>query len=160
MSINVPVAVPIQRLDHGADLPLPKYQTAGAAGVDLLAAVNEPVTLEPGAYALVPTGITIAVPIGHEAQVRPRSGLAFKHGVTVLNAPGTIDSDYRGEVGVLLINHGKEPFVVNRGERIAQMVVAPLTRVVWQSMGVASTSEDKLSATERGQGGFGSTGTK
>jgi len=160
MSINVPVAVPIQRLDHGADLPLPKYQTAGAAGVDLLAAVNEPVSLEPGAYALVPTGITIAVPIGHEAQVRPRSGLAFKHGVTVLNAPGTIDSDYRGEVGVLLINHGKEPFVVNRGERIAQMVVAPLTRVVWQSMGVASTSEDKLSATERGQGGFGSTGTK
>jgi len=160
MSINVPVAVPIQRLDHGADLPLPKYQTAGAAGVDLLAAVNEPVVLEPGAYALVPTGISIAVPIGHEAQVRPRSGLAFKHGVTVLNAPGTIDSDYRGEVGVLLINHSKKPFVVNRGERIAQMVVAPLTRVVWQSVGVASTSEDGLSATERGQGGFGSTGTK
>jgi len=154
MSTNIPISVPIQRLPHGIDLPLPKYQTAGAAGVDLLAAVEAPIVLEPGKWVLVPTGICIAVPSGFEAQVRPRSGLAFKHGVTVLNAPGTIDSDYRGEVGVLLINHGDTPFEITRGERVAQMIVAPLTRVAWQSMDAA------LSGTNRGAGGFGSTGRK
>lgn len=150
----IPVAVPVQRLDHAADLPLPRYQTPGSAGVDLLAAVAEPVTLAPGARALVPTGICIALPPGYEAQVRPRSGLALKHGITVLNAPGTIDSDYRGEVGVILANLGAEPFTVERGERIAQMVVAPITRIVWQSVGAA------LPETGRGAGGFGSTGKK
>lgn len=152
--VTVPVAVPVQRLPHGEALPLPKYQTPGAAGVDLLAALSEPKTLAPGERALVPTGIAIALPPGYEAQVRPRSGLALKHGVTVLNAPGTIDADYRGEIGVILINLGQEPFTIAPGERIAQMVVAPLSRIVWQSMGAA------LSETGRGAGGFGSTGTK
>lgn len=152
--IAVPIAVPVQRLDHAADMPLPRYQTPGAAAVDLLAAVSEPVELPPGGRALIPTGICIALPQGYEAQVRPRSGLALKHGVTVLNSPGTIDSDYRGEIGVILINHGSEPFTVAHGERIAQMVVAPVTRIVWQSVGAA------LSETGRGTGGFGSTGKK
>lgn len=150
--LPVPVAVPVQRLAHAADLPLPRYQTPGSAGLDLLAAVAEPVTLPPGGRALIPAGIAIALPLGYEAQVRPRSGLAAKHGVTVLNAPGTIDSDYRGEIGVILINHGSEPFVVNRGERIAQMVIAPVTRIVWQSLGLS------LPESARGAGGFGSTG--
>lgn len=147
------IAVRLQRLPHGADLPLPAYETAGSAGMDLRAAVPEdvPVTLAPGARALVPTGLKIALPPGHEAQVRPRSGLALKHGVTCLNSPGTIDADYRGEVGVILINHGSDPFVVRRGERIAQMVVAPVLQV-------ALVEAEALDETARGAGGFGSTG--
>ena len=147
------IAVRLQRLPHGADLPLPAYETAGSAGMDLRAAVPEdaPVTLAPGGRALVPTGLKIALPPGHEAQVRPRSGLALKHGVTCLNSPGTIDADYRGEVGVILINHGSDPFVVRRGERIAQMVVAPVLQV-------ALVGAETLDETARGAGGFGSTG--
>jgi len=147
------IAVRLQRLPHGADLPLPAYETAGSAGMDLRAAVPEdaPLTLAPGARALVPTGLKIALPPGHEAQVRPRSGLALKHGVTCVNSPGTIDADYRGEVGVILINHGSDPFVVRRGERIAQMVVAPVLQV-------ALVEAETLDETARGAGGFGSTG--
>ena len=147
------ITVEIQRLPHSDGLALPAYQTAHAAGLDLLAAVPEdkPLTMQPGQRALVPTGLMIAVPPGHEAQVRPRSGLALKHGVTVLNAPGTVDADYRGEVSVLLINHGEEPFTIRRGERIAQLVIAAVT----QANLVAVTS---LSSTDRGSGGFGSTG--
>jgi dUTP pyrophosphatase len=147
------ITVDVQRLPHAQGLELPAYQTAHAAGLDLLAAVAEdkPVTLTPGQRALIPTGLMIAVPPGFEAQVRPRSGLAFKHGVTVLNAPGTIDADYRGEVGVLLINHGDAAFTIRRGERIAQMVIAPVTQA--NLVGVES-----LSSTARGSGGFGSTG--
>ncbi|TKT71106.1 dUTP diphosphatase [Afipia massiliensis] len=147
------IAVEIQRLPHAEGLALPAYQTAHAAGLDLLAAVPEdkPLTLKPGQRALVPTGLMIAVPPGHEAQVRPRSGLAFKHGVTVLNSPGTVDADYRGEVSVLLINHGDEPFTIRRGERIAQLVIAAVTQA--NLVAVAS-----LSPTDRGSGGFGSTG--
>lgn len=147
------VTVSVVRLPHGADLPLPSYATAHAAGMDLHAALDTPVTLEPGAWGLIPTGLAIALPDGYEAQVRPRSGLAAKNAVTVLNAPGTIDADYRGEVKVILINHGKTPFVIEHGMRIAQMLIAPVTRAVW-----AETTD--LSDTERGAGGFGSTGTK
>ena len=145
--------IEIRQLPHGEGLALPAYQSAHAAGLDLLAAVPEgsPVVLLPGQRALVPTGLTIALPPGYEAQVRPRSGLASKHGVTVLNAPGTIDADYRGEIGVLLINHGAAPFSIRRGERIAQMVVAAV--VIAELVPVTS-----LSATERGSGGWGSTG--
>lgn len=145
--------VDIQQLPHGTGLPLPAYQTAHAAGLDLLAAVPEeaPVLLAPGQHTMIPTGLSIALPAGHEAQVRPRSGLAAKHGVTVLNAPGTIDADYRGEICVLLINHGSETFRVRRGERIAQMVIAPVSRV--ELVPISS-----LSTTDRGSGGFGSTG--
>ena len=132
-------------------LPLPRYATAGAAGMDLLADVVAPVELAPGARALVPTGIAIALPTGYEAQIRPRSGLALKNGITLLNAPGTIDADYRGEVGVILVNHGDQPFTVERGMRIAQMVVARYDRVAWQPV-------DSLDETARGAGGFGSTG--
>jgi dUTP pyrophosphatase len=151
--MSAAVKVDIQQLPHGEGLPLPAYQSAHAAGLDLLAAVPEgaPLILLPGQRALVPTGLTIALPPGYEAQVRPRSGLASKHGVTVLNAPGTVDADYRGEIGVLLINHGDAPFPVQRGERIAQMVVAPVARA--ELVPAAS-----LSATKRGSGGFGSTG--
>ena len=147
------ITVEIQRLPHAEGLALPAYQTAHAAGLDLLAAVAEdrPQTLAPGQRALVPTGLMMAVPPGHEAQVRPRSGLALKHGVTVLNAPGTVDADYRGEVSVLLINHGEEPFTIRRGERIAQLVIAAVTQA--NLVAVAS-----LSPTDRGSGGFGSTG--
>ena len=147
------IKIEIRRLPHGEGLALPAYQSALAAGLDLVAAVAEdaPVMLAPGAYALVPTGLTIALPEGFEAQVRPRSGLAAKHGVTVLNAPGTVDADYRGEINVLLINHGAEPFPVRRGERIAQMVIA----AVRQAQLIPVTS---LSVTGRGSGGFGSTG--
>lgn len=147
------ITVDVQRLPHAEGLELPAYQTAHAAGLDLLAAVAEdkPVTLTPGQRALVPTGLMIAVPPGFEAQVRPRSGLALKHGVTVLNAPGTIDADYRGEVGVLLINHGDAAFTIRRGERVAQMIIAPVTQA--NLVGVES-----LSSTARGSGGFGSTG--
>ncbi len=143
----------ILRLPHAGDLALPAYETAGSAGMDLRAAVPEdaPVTLEPGARALIPTGLKIALETGWEAQVRPRSGLALKHGITCLNTPGTIDSDYRGEVGVILVNLGREPFVVRRGERIAQMVVAAVAQ--------ASVVEvEDLDETARGTGGFGSTG--
>jgi dUTP pyrophosphatase len=147
------VKVEVLQLPHGAGLPLPAYQTAHAAGLDLLAAVPDdaPVVLEPGKYAMVPTGLSIALPEGFEAQVRPRSGLAAKHGVTVLNAPGTIDADYRGEVAVLLINHGSVPFTIRRAERIAQMVIAPVVQAELVSVAV-------LSPTARGAGGFGSTG--
>jgi dUTP pyrophosphatase len=151
--VSAPVKVDIQQLPHGQGLALPAYQSAHAAGLDLLAAVpeNSPLVLAPGAHALVPTGLTIALPPGYEAQVRPRSGLAAKHGVTVLNSPGTIDADYRGEIGVLLINHGAAAFSIRRGERIAQMVIAAVVRAEL----VPATS---LSATDRGSGGFGSTG--
>ncbi|CUT09001.1 Deoxyuridine 5triphosphate nucleotidohydrolase EC 36123 [Bradyrhizobium sp.] len=147
------VTVELQRLPHAEGLPLPSYQTDDAAGLDLMAAVpeNEPLTLAPGHYALVPTGLAIALPPGYEAQVRPRSGLAAKHGVTVLNSPGTIDADYRGEIKVILINHGQTAFVVKRGERIAQMVIAPMVQA-------ALVPVATLSATDRGAGGFGSTG--
>lgn len=151
--MSTTVTVELQRLAHAEGLPLPAYQTAEAAGLDLMAAVpeNEPMTLAPGRYALVPTGLAIALPAGHEAQVRPRSGLAAKHGVTVLNSPGTIDADYRGEIKVILINHGAAPFVIKRGERIAQMVIAP-------AMQAALVPVANLSTTDRGAGGFGSTG--
>ena len=147
------VKLEVLQLPNGKGLALPAYQSVRAAGLDLLAAVPEdaPMLLEPGQHALVPTGITIALPPGFEAQVRPRSGLAAKHGVTVLNAPGTVDADYRGEVGVLLINHGGAPFTIRRGERIAQMVIAAVARAEL----VAVTS---LTTTDRGSGGFGSTG--
>lgn len=145
--------VEIQRLSHAEGLALPAYQSAHAAGLDLLAAVPDdtPVIMQPGQRALIPTGLMIAVPPGHEAQVRPRSGLALKHGVTVLNSPGTVDADYRGEVSVLLINHGDTPFTIRRGERIAQLVIAAVAQA--HLVEVAS-----LSSTDRGSGGFGSTG--
>lgn len=143
--------VPVRRLPHGADLALPAYATAQSAGMDLLAAVEGDVVLAPGERRLIPTGIAIALPPGTEAQVRPRSGLALKHGVTVLNAPGTIDADYRGEVGVVLINLGREPFTVTRGARIAQLVVGPYARAVWRPVAALDDSA-------RGTGGFGSTG--
>ena len=143
--------VDVQRLPHGADLPLPSYATTQSAGLDLMAAVSGEVTLAPGARQLIPTGLAIALPAGFEAQVRPRSGLALKHGITVLNSPGTIDADYRGEVQVLLINHGEAPFVIRRGDRIAQMVVAPVTQIAWKPV-------SQLDETERGSGGYGSTG--
>jgi dUTP pyrophosphatase len=151
--VSASIKIDIRQLPHGAGLALPAYQSAHAAGLDLLAAVPEdaPVTLAPGKYALIPTGLTIALPAGYEAQVRPRSGLAAKHGVTVLNAPGTVDADYRGEISVPLINHGDMPFQIRRGERIAQMVIASVVRA--ELIPAAA-----LSATERGSGGFGSTG--
>ncbi|MEM5583260.1 dUTP diphosphatase [Roseibium sp. AS2] len=145
------VTLELKRLDHGRDLPLPAYQSALAAGLDLLAAVEAPVSLAPGDRALIPTGFAMALPAGFEAQVRPRSGLAAKHGVTVLNTPGTIDADYRGEVKVILINLGNEPFEVSRGERIAQMVIAPVLQA-------RILEVETLSDTARGAGGFGSTG--
>jgi dUTP pyrophosphatase len=149
----VSIDVRITRLPHGADLPLPSYQSAHAAGLDLIAAVPQdaPLTLAPGARALIPTGIAIALPEGHEGQVRPRSGLAAKHGLTVLNAPGTIDADYRGELQVLLINLGSEAVDITRGMRIAQLVVAPVARAQLREL-------PALDQTARGNGGFGSTG--
>jgi dUTP pyrophosphatase len=148
------VEVRVTRLPHGADLPLPEYQSALAAGLDLLAAVpaDAPIELAPGARALVPTGIAIALPPGFEGQVRPRSGLAARHGVTVLNTPGTVDGDYRGELQVILVNLGAGPFIVSRGMRIAQLVVAPVQRIKLVEV-------DALDTTVRAQGGFGSTGT-
>jgi dUTP pyrophosphatase len=145
------LAVPIRRLPGAEDLPLPAYQSEGAAAMDLHAAVGPDIVLEPGAVARVPCGFAMAIPAGYEAQIRPRSGWAARHAVTVANAPGTIDSDYRGEVQVLLINHGPEPFRVTRGMRIAQMVVVPLPRVAWREVG-------ELPPTGRGAGGFGHTG--
>ena len=148
-----PIEVRITRLTHGDDLPLPSYQTAHAAGLDLLAAVSTatPLIIAPGERGLVPTGLAIALPEGYEAQVRPRSGLAARHGLTILNAPGTIDADYRGEIGVILVNHGREPFTVTRGMRIAQLVVARVARIAWRETAA-------LDGTERAAGGFGSTG--
>ncbi len=143
--------IQVVRLPHGADLPLPAYATAGAAGADLLAAVAAPVTIAPGARALIPTGLLIAVPAGHELQIRPRSGLALKHGIMVANSPGTIDEDYRGELQVILLNAGTEPFVVERGMGVAQAVLAPVVQGVWTAVAM-------LDSTVRGVSGFGSTG--
>jgi dUTP pyrophosphatase len=145
--------VPITRLPHGEGLPLPAYETAQAAGMDLRAAVpdDEPLTLRPGSRHPVPTGLAFALPPGFEGQVRPRSGLAMKHGVTCLNTPGTVDADYRGEVKVILVNHGEEDFVIRRGERIAQLVIAPVVQAAWVEV-------ESLEETVRGAGGFGSTG--
>jgi dUTP pyrophosphatase len=147
------LSVPIVALPHHDGLELPAYATAGAAGLDLRAAIPEdaPITLEPSARRLVPTGLKIAVPEGYECQVRPRSGLALKHGLTCLNSPGTVDSDYRGELAVILINHGSEPFVIRRGERIAQMVFCAVAQAVW-------AQTETLDESARGHGGFGSTG--
>lgn len=147
------VTVRVAPLPHFEGLALPAYETADAAGMDLRAAVpaDAPMTLKPGERAMVPTGLTVALPPRHEAQVRPRSGLAAKHGVTCLNSPGTIDADYRGEVKVILINHGQEPFVIKRGERIAQMVIAPVFQARFEEIAT-------LDETARGEGGFGSTG--
>jgi dUTP pyrophosphatase len=149
--MTIPVLV--RRLPHAEGLPLPSYATAGAAGMDLLAAVSDPVTIPPGGRTLIPTGLTIALPPGYELQVRPRSGLALKNGITLPNSPGTIDEDYRGEIGVIILNTGTEPFVVERGARIAQAVLAPVSRAVWQEV-------DTLDTTARNAGGFGSTGTR
>ena len=147
------LTVQIKPLDHFGDLPLPKFETALAAGADLRAALSEDMSLAPGERALVPTGFAMALPGGYEAQIRPRSGLAYKHGITCLNTPGTIDADYRGEVKVLLINHGQDAFTITRGERIAQMVIAPITQPDFVQV-------ETLDDTARGAGGFGSTGTK
>ncbi|MCX7684970.1 MAG: dUTP diphosphatase [Acetobacteraceae bacterium] len=142
----------VKRLPHGADLPLPSYASEGAAGMDLLAAVAEPLTIPPGGRALVPTGLAVALPPGHELQVRARSGLALREGLIVANAPGTVDEDYRGEIGVILLNAGDRPVTVTRGMRIAQAVLAPVVRGAWREV-------DALPETRRGAGGFGSTGT-
>ncbi len=148
------VVIAVKRLRPTAEpLPLPRHMTAGAAGMDLLADVTEPVQLAPGARTLIPTGLAVEIPAGFEAQVRPRSGLALRHGVTLLNSPGTIDSDYRGEIMVLLINLGSDPYTVRRGERIAQMIVAPVTRAELREA-------DSLSDSHRGAGGFGHTGVE
>jgi len=145
--------IDVVRLPHGEGLPLPAYATGGAAGMDLLAAVAAPLVIPPGGRALVPTGLTIALPHGYELQVRPRSGLALKNGITLPNSPGTIDEDYRGELGVIVLNAGAEPFTVERGMRIAQAVIAPVVRAAWREVAT-------LPATARGTGGFGSTGTR
>ncbi len=146
-----PIEVAVRRLPHAADLPLPAYATAQSAGMDLLAAVESEIVLGPGERRLIPSGLAIALPAGYEAQVRPRSGLALKHGVTCLNTPGTIDADYRGEIGVILVNLGQEPFTVARGSRIAQLVVAEVARAGWRPV-------ETLEESARGDGGFGSTG--
>ena len=151
--MSTPVTIEVKRLPHAADLPLPDYATALAAGMDLLAAIGGEVVLPPLGRAIVPTGLQIALPAGYEAQVRPRSGLAAKNGVTVANAPGTIDADYRGEVGVILVNLSAEPFTVTRGMRIAQMVIACHQQAQWREV-------ETLPETARGAGGFGSTGTR
>ena len=145
------LTVPIKKLPGNDDVPFPKYQTADSVGMDLHAAVTESASIAPGASLMIPCGFAMAVPSGHEAQVRPRSGLAAKHGVTVLNTPGTIDPDYRGEVKVILVNHGAAPFEITRGMRVAQMLVLPVPRVEWKEV-------DELPTTERGEGGFGHTG--
>lgn len=147
--MSLPVNVEVKRLPHGEGLPLPAYATSGAAGMDVVSA--EDVAIAPGARHAVATGLSVAIPLGYEIQVRPRSGLAFKHGITVPNTPGTIDSDYRGELKVLLINHGTEPFEIARGDRVAQLVLAPVVQAAWEEV-------EELDATERGAGGFGSTG--
>ncbi|HEY0394845.1 MAG TPA: dUTP diphosphatase [Candidatus Elarobacter sp.] len=144
-------AIAVVRLPEGEGLPLPAYMTGGAAGADVVAAVREDLVVVPGGRALVPTGFALEIPDGFEVQIRPRSGLAAKHGVTLLNSPGTIDSDYRGPVGIVLVNHGAEPFVVRRGDRIAQLVVAPVVQAAFREV-------EALAASARGEGGFGSTG--
>ena len=145
------VRVKVKRLNNNVDLPLPDYETAGAAGMDIRAALDENVTLRPGEIRMIPTGWAVSIPPGYEGQVRPRSGLALKHGIGMVNAPGTIDSDYRGEIGLILINWGKRPFVINRGDRIAQMLISRVYR--------ADIIEvDDLDATQRGEGGFGHSG--
>jgi dUTP pyrophosphatase len=146
------VEVRVRRLPHAGDLPLPAYATPGAAGLDLLAAVTDPVVIGPGQRALIPTGLAIALPPNHELQIRPRSGLALRNGIVLPNSPGTIDEDYRGEVQVIVLNAGDQPFTVERGMRIAQAVLAPVVRLAWREV-------DSLDATDRGAGGFGSTGT-
>ncbi len=150
MGVMQTLRVPIRRV-ASSDVPLPEYCTAGAAGMDVPAAVTEPTVIAPGEFRLVPCGFALALPPGFEAQIRPRSGLASRHGVTVLNAPGTIDSDYRGEVQVLLVNHGRDPFTIIRGLRVAQLVVAPVVGVEWEAV-------ETLPPTVRGAGGFGHTG--
>jgi dUTP pyrophosphatase len=147
------VEILVTRLPHAEGLPLPAYATAGAAGMDLMAAVTEPLVIPAGGRTLVPTGLRIALPHGYELQVRPRSGLALKHGITMPNTPGTVDEDYRGELQVIVMNAGSEPFTVERGLRIAQAVVAPVTRAAWREV-------ETLPDTARGEGGFGSTGTR
>ena len=149
--MNNALAVHITRDPECADLPLPAYETEHAAGMDLRAAVREPLTLAPGQRTLVPTGLRIALPPGTEAQIRPRSGLALKHGILLVNSPGTIDADYRGEIQIILANFGNEPYTVQRGDRIAQMIIAPVTKVEW-------VLSDALDETPRGEGGFGHTG--
>ena len=145
------IIVDVQKLPHAVNLPLPAPATIMAAGVDLLAALDQNFTLNPGTRKIIPTGIAIALPAGYEAQIRPRSGLAANYGVTLLNSPGTIDADYRGEIGAIMINHGQKPFLIERGMRIAQLVVSPVIKFHW-------CEEDKLSETERSEKGFGSTG--
>lgn len=147
-----PVPVEVIRLPHAADLDLPEYATDGAAGIDLTAAIENDVVLEPGARALVPTGLRIGLPSGYELQIRPRSGLALRYGIMLPNAPGTIDEDYRGELGVIVMNGGESPFTITRGQRIAQAVLAPVSRLLWVEVA-------QLDETTRGEGGFGSTGT-
>jgi len=146
------VQVAVKKLAHGSDLALPSYATENSAGADILAAVDTDMPLHPGERVIIPTGIQIVLPAGYEAQIRPRSGLAVKNGITCLNSPGTIDADYRGEVGVILINHGTETFIIQRGMRIAQMIIAPVVMALWSEV-------DDLEPTARGDGGFGSTGT-
>ena len=147
------ITLDVQRLPHGEGLPLPEPATALAAGVDLVAAIDETIILGPGERRIIPTGLAIALPAGYEAQIRPRSGLAAKHGITLVNSPGTIDADYRGEVGAILINHGQVSFAVERGMRIAQMVITPVTGFTWNE-------QEELGQTDRGTSGFGSTGLK
>ncbi len=148
----MPITVDISRVREGFDdLPLPAYATAGAAGADLRAAVASPVTLAPGERAAIPTGVAFSIPAGHECQVRPRSGLAVRHGITLLNSPGTVDEDYRGEIQVIVINLGEKPYTIERGERIAQALFARYERVAWRET-------EKLETSQRGAGGFGSTG--
>ena len=147
------LTIELKKLDNFKALDLPAYETNLAAGVDLRAAISEPLVLAPGARSLIATGLAMALPAGYEAQIRPRSGLAYKHGISVVNSPGTIDADYRGEVKILLINHGQEPFTIERGDRIAQMVIAPVTQANFKIV-------ETLSETERGSGGYGSTGVK
>ena len=151
--MSKPITIAVTRLPHAKDLALPAYATEHSAGMDLLAAVSETKILKAGERALVPTGLSIALPDGYEAQIRPRSGLALKNGISLVNSPGTIDADYRGEVGVIIINHGAEPFTIERGMRIAQMVIAPYTRAAFSEV-------LELPSSDRGAGGFGSTGTK
>ena len=148
----MPIPIQVRRLPHAEGLPLPSYATAGAAGMDLLAAIGDPVTIRPGERVLIPTGLTIALPAGYELQIRPRSGLALRHGITLVNTPGTIDQDYRGEIGVIVLNTGADTFVVERAARIAQAVLAPVSQAEWREV-------DSLDVTARNAGGFGSTGT-
>ncbi|MEX0647167.1 MAG: dUTP diphosphatase [Balneolaceae bacterium] len=148
-----PIKIYFQKLDHGQNLPLPEYESKHASGMDIRASVTQPVVLEPGKRALIPAGFKMALPPGYEAQIRPRSGLAYRQGITMLNTPGTIDSDYRGEVKVLAINHGDEPFRIEHGDRIAQMVIAPVLQAFAEEV-------DQLPESGRGDGGFGSTGVK